>query len=149
MSELEKALERAFPVYSMGGLSAAMYPADENSEGEGWAVDNDDWKIISAAARKWLADTIECPTCGGKGKKPSIVDGGITSRDLVKCPDCVNGRQPTPDGLERMAKAAAYRYHRISKAGRSYVWGMEPEYSRQRWRKVALAAWLAEHGGQE
>jgi hypothetical protein len=52
--ELREALERAFPIYSMGGLSAAMYPADENTEGEGWAMDNADFRLVADAARAHL-----------------------------------------------------------------------------------------------
>jgi hypothetical protein len=56
MSEITEALERAFPIYAMGGLSNAMYRADEG-EGEGWALDNDDFNLIADAARRWAAQT--------------------------------------------------------------------------------------------
>ena len=47
---LREALGRAFAVYSMGGLSGAMYAVDEG-EGEGWAMDNDDFDRLSEAVR--------------------------------------------------------------------------------------------------
>jgi hypothetical protein len=66
----------------------------------------------------------DCPTCGGSGVE-RFPRGDYTKS--VTCPDCANGRQPSPEVLERMAEA-------ITEAS---GW---PETD-----EMALAAWLAEH----
>ena len=152
MSELSDALQRAFPVFSVGGLSNAIYPADENSEGEGWAVDNDDWRIISDAARKWLSDTIVCPTCGGSGTKQTlsgIVDDmtGQNWPEVRSCPDCIRGRTASPEVRERMAKGLAVS----EQLDVDSWWGKNPDDTELEddYRRMALAAWLAEHQEDE
>jgi hypothetical protein len=73
------------------------------------------WKDAEDAMDK----TIECPTCGGLGFL--CRDGHVHD----PCPDCIRGRQPSPEVLRRMAKAIATNWPHPMK-------------------RVALAAWLAE-----
>jgi len=51
-----------------------------------------------------LDQTTVCPTCGGSGElkvAPGLLSGGwITD----PCPDCIRGRQPTPEEGERMTR---------------------------------------------
>jgi hypothetical protein len=77
-----------------------------------------------------MSDTIACPTCGGSGDFVEIRYshfGDPPEREISRCPDCIRGRQPTPEVLERMAKVLA-------------GWVDENDE-----REAAKAAWLAEH----
>ena len=82
-----------------------------------------------------MTDTIECKSCGGSGK----VDSSCPTPDgpcgyEVSCPDCIRGRQPTPEVRERMVDAMVER---------DEVADWKPPYFGM--DELALAAWLAEH----
>jgi len=74
-----------------------------------------------------MSETIVCTTCGGSGKQ-AMEDIPV---DYIECPDCIRGRQPSREVLERMAKA------------------LVEQDTDEKWlpyfRDKALAAWLAEH----
>ncbi len=55
--KLQEALDRAFPIFQMGGLSGAMYPADEG-EGHGWAISNEDWEVVIGVVRELIDDPV-------------------------------------------------------------------------------------------
>lgn len=55
--KLQEALDRAFPISQMGGLSGAMYPAGEG-EGQGWAINNEDWEVVSGVVRELIDDPV-------------------------------------------------------------------------------------------
>jgi len=97
-----------------------------------------------------MSDTIECPTCGGSGIRGQYehVDSGTgehLGNQPIPCPDCANGRQPSPEVLERMAKALRRAHTRpsfLDLPARSYLGKATSE-------KLALAAWLAEHAEEQ
>lgn len=95
-----------------------------------------------------VTDTIECGTCGGSGviRKECKCRGEFHTCAPpftdVKCPDCVNGRQPSRDVLERMARGIDV--FEVFTAGDGMP-GIRPRDPKE----IALAAWLAEHRKDE
>ena len=99
-SEVREALERAFPIFATGGLSNAMYRADEVSEGEGWALDNTDFDALAGGAQAWLDLFEECENCNGKGE----VEVQDTGHFPWTCDACNGlGVIPNRDGVEAAA----------------------------------------------
>jgi len=88
-----------------------------------------------------MSETIECPTCFGSGNVHRIGDRFLGWPISTPCPDCVNSRQPTPEVLERMAKAI------YAEEGESdpEPWDEINPADRHWYLNLALAAWLAEH----
>ena len=86
-----------------------------------------------------MTETIDCPTCGGSGE----LDSGRPPNALPEftqkypCPDCIRGRQPSRELLERMAKAILAPYR------------LDLSPRRELWMAKALSAWLAEHKEDE
>jgi predicted RNA-binding Zn-ribbon protein involved in translation (DUF1610 family) len=85
-----------------------------------------------------MSDTIECPTCGGS--EQARFQRGRYIKVIAPCPDCANGRQPTPEVLERMA-AAIFEL----KTKDMPVDPFGTHESDEQYRRQALAAWIAEH----
>lgn len=81
-NHIQGALDRAFPISQMGGLSGAMYPADEG-EGQGWAISNEDWEVVSGVIRELIEDPVaavrrgvESGTIKGEVREASWSHGG-------------------------------------------------------------------------
>ncbi len=60
-SELEKAINRAIPIYVQGGLSRAFYPAVDDDDIDGYVVDIGDWSLIVVAIRTSQPDPLDTP----------------------------------------------------------------------------------------
>ena len=61
----------------------------------------DQMLLVFEAAHKWLDLTIVCPTCGGSGL--ACAPGCYEESEHPPCPDCIRGRQPSPEVREPIA----------------------------------------------
>jgi len=82
-----------------------------------------------------MSETIECSTCEGSGI--ACAPGCFEESEHPPCPDCIRGRQPSRELLERMAKAILAPYR------------LDLSPRRELWMAKALSAWLAEHKEDE
>ncbi len=87
LEELQAAIDRAIPIYAMGGLSGAMYKAESAEDTEAFAVDVADWKTISEAVRlvanpnRHAAYGINAWTLANQEMVNRIVDAALTPGD--------------------------------------------------------------------
>jgi hypothetical protein len=87
-----------------------------------------------------MSDTIECKTCGGSGTTGmKLDDPPYAEPRLARCPDCVNGRQPTPNLVDRMSNGLFPYEVRVALR---HNWTEDGIKLIE--RQVARAAWLAE-----
>ncbi len=71
-TKLKEALGRAIPIYAMGGLSGAMYRAEDEKDTEAFAVDIADWQTIVDAARRAVNPDYEAAGVRLKAMYPEV-----------------------------------------------------------------------------
>ena len=90
-----------------------------------------------------MVNTVDCNTCGGSGT--ACAPGCDEESEHPTCPDCIRGRQPSPEVLGRMVDAFSDAYWEHCRENDV----TDTPDTLQAFAVGLLAAWLAEHRKDE